>query len=273
MSNDVISTVEESVNSSEQEKRNKEKSSVLKSLGETIAPITAIIIVLGFIKNGLYYTYFNVPIKYFIGLSEIGMFISDDILKVIFAIASGQIFNLIGSLFSEDKPAVEEAKKEETAETIAKRKKRQGIYKVIGWIAVFATTIFCIIYFDGYIGKIYVYTIIFGALVMYKVVENRNYFITRGYHYYHIIGIYLAIFMCMEIITSSATDIKKTSKGKYNGTIIITEKGSDTSSSKRYFIGKTDKYYIIYNTLDSSADIIPSESVKGFHLKQHEIPE
>ena len=56
---------------------------MIKKLGLGIGELTAIIIILGISKQLLYYGNFNLPIKYFIGLSELGMLISNDLLIIV----------------------------------------------------------------------------------------------------------------------------------------------------------------------------------------------
>ena len=61
------------------------KENILKQVGAYLPLLSIIVITLGLIKQVLYYFNYNVPIKYFLGLSELGIIISYEILVVLLA--------------------------------------------------------------------------------------------------------------------------------------------------------------------------------------------
>ena len=56
---------------------------MLKKIWPSLPHLSLCIIILALLKNFLYYFNFNVPIKYFIGLSELGLLVSGDLLILV----------------------------------------------------------------------------------------------------------------------------------------------------------------------------------------------
>ena len=69
--------------------------SLVKQLVHLLPILSVAIIGLGIIKQILYYFYFLVPIKYFLGLSELGLIISDDLIVVVLIFFTCTIFTFV----------------------------------------------------------------------------------------------------------------------------------------------------------------------------------
>lgn len=66
-----------------------------KKLSVLIPTLTGLVVILAIIKLTLFYQNFSVPIKYFIGISEIAITISDDLLMLSLYYAVLKIFEIL----------------------------------------------------------------------------------------------------------------------------------------------------------------------------------
>lgn len=244
---------------------------MIKKIGEYIATFSLLIIVLGIIKQMLYYMRFNLPVKYFINLSEIGLLISDDLLLVgtfISLISIGLLINPKKMSWVEQSVYIDKIEDQyKNLDLNTKRKvKRLTFFQVITYVILgisffliwglgndYITKMFGIV---GLIASILSFILEFYKKLIYKHLSQSNFF-----------AISILSFFLMFIVAKTGYDVEKVEKGKFTGTTVVTNDTTFVSTSLSYFIGKTEKYLFIYNTKDSSTEILPAESIKEIRLK------
>lgn len=67
---------------------------MIKKFGEYLPALSVFVILVGILKLNVYYQNFHVPIKYYFGVSEIGVFISQDFFYVLFTLLGYIIITL-----------------------------------------------------------------------------------------------------------------------------------------------------------------------------------
>ena len=264
--------------------KNVKDNSFLKNFTSNIPSITVYILLLGLIKQLLYYRSFHVPIKYFLGLSEVGLFVADDLLLFVPLMLFAFFISYLYSISWEqkqynDKTIISSTPINENnfnKKTLAKKiiSKFQKYKEIIGLILVTILSVFLIfkiIYTKHYYAKLVYFTImsqfILGAILYQFAKPIADFFKSHKITNLSIFLIISNIFVLFYIFFTTGFDIKKVQNGNYNDTIIITNDSTYTSTPLNYFIGRTEKYVFIYNVKDTSTTILPSESVKKMVIK------
>jgi hypothetical protein len=118
---------------------------MLKKITAYIPLLAVLLIVLGLCKQFIYYTNFNVPINSFIGLSEIGILISDDlIINIPFFASFIAIISAVDFDIKSNFEVTEPTKTLESKPVISiKQKNRKALRSVIG------IGISCIVFYFG----------------------------------------------------------------------------------------------------------------------------
>lgn len=268
MNIEKVSINEVTVENIKEKEKNAGNNKIIK-IGELIAPITIFIVILSMVKQILYYTNFNLQIKYFIGFSEIGMFISDDLLNNIFLFATSFAIPILQDIFFPSIRKMDAAKEEKP---IVEKKRGKGykvmivIFKILFLLGLY---VFSIWYRKHYVlhfyDLIYYYVGWFLAFVILFLIFRLE--VLRNFTGGQLILALVIGMLFFSIVTQAGSDIEEAEAGKYTGTTILLKDSTCYVSSKdSYFIGKTEKYYFQYNAKDSSTDIIPTDEVKIFHL-------
>jgi len=241
---------------------------MLKKLGSYLPHLSIAIIVLSLIKTFLYYLNFNVPIKYFISLSELGLAIADDLLLVV---PLALVFFLYDHFFRQEtdlsKYVVDTSKLTEqeiqridkSNNRIKRNIKRVFIIIEIG-LFIFGITqdVFSdkIVIFMLFIGLIFMYIILFKNEKLGVIISSGN--ISTS--------IYVFIFFILFGLKIES-DISGVVKGKkFTGTIIKTADSTYTSTDSAYYIGQTEKYIFFFNEKDKHTTVIPDGEVKKLEL-------
>lgn len=228
------------------------KESLFKQISNNIPLISIAIIILGLIKEFIYYGRFNVPIKYFLNISELGLIISDNLLLLSPAI----ILLAIGlRTHTQNIELTEEQQKQE---------KKDVIFRIIFWTILFIIIAFFGFYFKEY----YLQVIMICGLIFISLIIIPIFFIDINSPLQKtFINVFAIISLILIIIFIGSLETYTVDKGKYSGTQIYTRDTTYTSSDTSYFIGKTEKYIFIYNKFDTTTLIIPSESVTKIVMK------
>ncbi len=223
---------------------------------------------MGIIKETLYYANFNLPIHYFISLSEIGTLISSN---VIFTVP----YMILILLYIEYRNYKREKIKSSQIGNSEKKKKIVEVIELCYFIllaltllAVTAKMIFNLIRSKSYADDLYYLSVIVLFIFSVILVVFQKFF-TQYYEAASIkrLGFATMIFLSL-IFGSTSFEINETTQGRYTGTIIQTKDSSIYISTKTsYFIGKTDKYIFYFNSKDTSNSIIPVDDVIKFKLK------
>lgn len=236
---------------------------MLKRLGSLLPVLPILLIPISLTKQILFYYNYNVPIKNFIGLSELGLLIADDILIVMPIFILIALFTVV---FHEIKSLRDKKKQEAPNKPQLKRKtwfKVNYVFLLIGVI--------CLIYLltspQFYFVKIAILINVAFLLLCVILFFLRKYYLAIFPSFLERL-LFLCIFFTFLATTYQLNfEIVKIETGKYTGTHIRTANIDHTSSALSFYIGKTEKYVFIYNKKDSSTDIIPTDDIIEFKLK------
>lgn len=239
----------------------------LESLKSSIPQITVFIILLGLFKQLLYYANFNLPIKYFIGLSELGLIISDDLMIYVPLIF---IFLFLIRMALTSK--IEKDKRElfEKGFLRFNPKHSKGFEMFVRFLFMIATVVVIILYFNI---RPYPYKIILANTLLFTLTGIYMSFATKDFinSIPDISSFFVFIFfltIISSILLKVSYEIVAVEKGKFKGTIVATQDSTYISNKTNYFIGKTEKYVFIYNANDTTTSVIPTESITKFIIKQ-----
>ena len=250
---------------------------MIKKITDYIPIFAFLIIVLGLCKQFIYYSNFNLPINNFLGLSEIGIIISDDLITNVPFIIIWIVFLTSIDFYIKNKldPIVNTKKNEPTSAFSIKKEDRKSKWSNI-WVILIITLFFFgllfIIFLIENIPEYYeqiswtIFTWGFSVIVICLVVLFTNTFrklIPKEIIY--IMFILTSIFMKLGL--SSTKEISNVKHGKFTGTIIQTDKGDFVSDSLNYYIGKTEKHVFYYYSKEKQTRIIPSDKVTTLILK------
>lgn len=273
---------------------------LLKNLVANIPLITLYILIFGIIKQLLFYRNFHLPIKYFLGLTEIGLIVSDDLIISVITILLSSIISYLLMTNSFKRKSIETYSSNETYKTsnttslterivantdrinkiedyvnrletqqnleITQKKRVQKIMKISG-IIISITSFFLIIYVDHYYNKLFcIVSLLIGILLsishlLINWLKDAKVSILSFYVYNS------SFLLIITLILNTGTELINVESGKYNNTLIVTSDSTYTSTASNYFIGRTEKYVFIYNVKDTSTTIIPTESIKKITLK------
>lgn len=241
------------------------KETMFKSLGGLLPICTVMILVLGIAKQVLYYNNYYLPIKYFLGLSELGLIISDDLLLITPLLIVLLITVKIIGIKIENKNALLNTIDNKTSK-VHNRSKQMAISICIFGICL---SIFIFFFFSIYAMKLAATAAFLLLLFLLISVTNldelvKHVFISSNTLLAFTTFIALAAFMILKT-SFEILDVEK--NHRYTGTIVKTTDSTYVSSDSSYFIGKTEKYVFIYNIKNKATDIIPTESIKHLIMK------
>jgi hypothetical protein len=241
------------------EKAQQEKpESIFQKFAVLIPVLTVVVLVLGMLKQTLYYSKFDIPIRHYLGLTELGILISNDLLIILFVL----VVILIATL--RDFP-----EKEKNLANIKKPIKTSlsfAIYKYL-MIAIFIWALSCILYFRNYDTTIWMSSFVILALpAVIMSIDRKFYYTYVNTPKKHLIFICSTIVLFL-IFVYTAGEITFVQQGKYTGTKIMTNDSTYISSKDSYYIGKTEKCVFFYNKKDRSTLIIPTETIKLIKYK------
>lgn len=241
---------------------------MIKRIAEIIAPTSVAIIILGIIKQIFYYNRFNLPIKHYLSITEIGILFSDDMILISFFLLAAICVILLDEQSDKNQLRLLN-KKEEIREILKSSTGLRNFFKFM------PTLIYFVCFLAGTICLFYpsYKTLITGTLLLIAGVTNAIFFSTKKYNLNNNVVqkikrlfLLIAIFSTITIL-SAALESQVTINGRYKGTQIITDDSTYISTESSFYIGRTDKYIFIYNKFDSITDIIPSDKIKKIRLK------
>lgn len=239
----------------EGEKTQSEESPKISS----ILPYLSICILgLSILKQYIFYTYFHIPIHYFLGISDIGFIIMGDIINIIL----GNVMPIILLQFIF-------LKKLDNVVMVDKNiKVVNTISLIVISIILVLTMVLDLTYFKDKFYKFIDFLNLMGYIIMLSlaliVLVQKSNSRQRMIRVAIIFAIGMAIY---SLLYFSLSEINSVRKGKYSGTIIQTKDSTYISSKTNYFIGKTDKFAFMYNSNDSTSTIIPMAEVKTIKFK------
>ena len=250
-----------------------------KKLFSNIPTLTVIIIILGIIKQILYYLNFNLPIKYFLGIAEIGLIVSDDLLFVIAFIIGFSIYHMV--MFSPEyfqerlglmRKAQDANRRKFTSDEkynkhIEKLERRNNIIMFILYLTIVFSLYFLLRPSHWSYGTFMIAFALWLFITFNLLPRKYEVRLFPNYGGYLTYGVMILCF----IVFKTGYDIDNVEHGKYKNTIIKTDDTAYISSDTSYFIGKTEKYAFVYNKHDSSTSIIPTETIKTIKIKESSV--
>lgn len=232
---------------------------MLKKILECIPAVTALILIIGIIKLNLYYSAFNIPINYFMGLSEISSQVSSDLMYSLLTTSA----TLAILPFLNRKPKVEIlVESGDKSHEIKKATSRMIYYAVMVLSNLFLIVwaFFPISFHWRLINSTLIYICFFFTFLEFEHV--KKFFADKP-------DLYLMSLLFISTLGSNiifaAKEMREVVNGKYNGTKIVTENNTYLSSDTLKYIGQTEKYVFLYTNHNSSV-IIPVSQIKEVEL-------
>ena len=245
----------------------------MKKILLSLPQLSLFVVILALLKLFLYYNNFNVPIQYFIGLSELALQISEDLFILIPVIFF--MYFIIGPPLS---GKINEPLNIEIVKPVTNKLAKRPILKLLDKIILYIPIGFFICVFVGIpLYRLYNYNsysysdrikcvsvLMVDAyfFILIKQYEKLEKLITPKLISQSFL-IFIFLFMFMINIT---VEIDRVEEGKYKGTKIITTDSTYTSTDSTFFVGQTSTYVFFYNRVDKHTTIIPTTEVKKIDL-------
>jgi hypothetical protein len=224
---------------------------MIKRIIGQIPLYTALILIIGIIRLTLYYQNFSVPIKYYIGFSEIATSIADDLL--LFLLFYG-LLKGIEILVKDMRPGLGSSMNEKTSHIFP-------IIMILGNTGLFVWNLLEKEYYLRLVCLTLIYFLLFISILGTKFAKE---FISRNKDVAFILFFFILTLVNMVISTSS--EIRRVSRGKFAATRIITNDSTYISNDTSYFIGQTEKYVFFYYA-SKHCLIIPTSTVKILDIR------
>ena len=128
---------------------------MIKKLGEYLPAISVFVILVGILKLNVYYQNFHVPIKYYFGFSEIGVFIAQDFFSVILTLSAFIFISLNDAITLQEKASETNSDIKKKKESQLKNEKKVNPYFVGIILLIFIVGVLMnIFYFKKYSDRI-----------------------------------------------------------------------------------------------------------------------
>jgi len=245
-----------------------------KKFLSSIPHMTLVVIILGLIKQIIYYNNFNFSIISYIGISELGLLVSNDLLVIVPSLL------IMGLIYTDTKPK-EEIKIADgikhTPEISSEKPKKKILHQKINftenWIIVIVFVVMLVfmvaaIAQNHYYDSLYLYAeagFFFFLLLLILFKQQLQQYIKTS----QVVTMAIVVALtCINFILRISKELEIVEKGKYTGTTIITNDSTYISSDSSYYIGKVEKFVFIYNKKDSSTFVVPIESIKKMRVKE-----
>lgn len=232
------------------------------SIGD-VTQLSIIILILGLIKSLVFYSAFNVPIKYFTSFSEVSIFISDNLL-----ILAGNLLLLYYSIFRFS-PIFGTAKKNVgLAKKLLNRLSDESFTSIIFSLIVIGVNIwYFFISKKTHPNNLLYWSILIFSLFNLIIPEIRKEVSKETLSKAHFLLIYYFVFTLSVLLVTAGREVSAIQKGKFNGSSIVAENHTYIINDSLLFVGKSDKYVFLYRPKDSTSLILSSEKVETFNIK------
>lgn len=241
----------------------------IKNLASLTPYITGFFLLLGILKQLFYYSLFDIPIRYFLEVSEVLMLFTEDILYVSALILTILIFGATSSLV---KPKSENIKQsaEPQSENI-KQSDAKANFKFAMVMTSFLVAMFILMIivsssryerYWGYLG-IAISVLVGATMVIHEIFFKRSESL-----YAPKLGIGITLFLLFILYTGRRLfdEAKSIEQGKYYGTIIVTKDSTYVVDSVNLFVGRTNNYSFMWNKITNTSTIIPNSEVSRMTL-------
>lgn len=247
---------------------------MLKKIWSSLPQLSLIIIILALLKNFLYYFNFHVPIKYFIGLSELGLLVAGDLFMLV------PLF-LLMYLFSLEDVTKKSIKKENTIsdekKAIPKPIVNKGKFsRLLFWVMptivmafiillMFVVPVVILFKSNSFSDKLLFGSMLIGEIVIIIFMAKSEMLEKLISSDGTMISVFITFFI-MVFIAQTSLEIQSVEKGEYKGTKIITSDSTYLSTDSAFYIGQTTNFIFFYNKKDMHTTVIPTREVKKLEL-------
>lgn len=251
----------------------------LKQIKDYLPLASALLIISVFAKIYLIYSFFNIPIKYFFSLSELIVQAADDLFKIL---CTACIFSIVGySFFAITMKAIKKRSVAENKESIEKaivsERKTLSTLEFVSALLVLVMTLSYLVIelFDTlslpakvkFIGTM-VFSFFFLRVLIFSIPKVLAGTLSKAMLITTVLLPIIAFFFQFEYTANEMIRIKG---GKYQGTLIKTDKGDYTTIKDTIFVGKSEKYCFLYSKLDSTSIIVSNDEITSLMIKQRHV--
>jgi hypothetical protein len=230
------------------------------------------ILTMALIKVYVFYNNFNIPIKYFINISELTVLIFEDLLFIVPPLLLLYIFvdksDSKIELSNRFKDLLHKKPKDKSKKEIVLNFIRKLLVILISGfylLLIFGFPLYLIFFHRTYSEKIFGFTLLASIiLILIFITKSKRLINSLG-----IDGLILTMFFVIFtffFMLRILVEIEDVEKGKFVGTKIITEKDVYISTPDNYYIGQTSSYVFIYNRQENQSTIIPVSEIKKIEL-------
>ncbi len=247
----------------------------MKKIQQLIPILSIYVMALALLKVYIYYNNFNIPIKYFMTISELTINIFEDLIY---------IFPPLVILYFFTEKAEPKIDLTETKNKISdslslnfKNKNWKEIIRLLlkriwAWIILICFLLlfigfplYLILFGKNYTDKIGGFAFLGGIIILFLLitkVERLITFLTIDGLILSTIIFLLTWFFVIKILS----DIQNTENGKFVGTKVITEDSTYISTQDHYYIGQTSTYIFLFDKTLNKPTIIPASKIKRIDL-------
>lgn len=218
---------------------------LLKILFENVALIGVFFIMAGLVKVYLYYKFFNVYIFEFIDIKEILILFVNNLFAYFIILFFLAVTLVVISCFEGIKiiilPLVI------LVLSIVFKKSRKHVY----WYETILQNV--------------VYLIFFGTLLLGRT-KIINTLAHPDIHQHFMLLIILGTLLVNSAGYAALEFYKVKYKGYYSKIRLVFEDSEFQSDENKFYIGKTEKYFFMYDKVSNTAEVIPAETIKKMFI-------
>lgn len=246
---------------------------------KTLAPyISALLILIGYVKLSIYYDRFSIQIENYLSFSEVLILFVPDIL--FFAIMMFSVFFLSYVVRSKEKEDQNDEQKNKIIDQSKLGKRIKEHYKFdkgTFWISLWCIALAVAVYFidSEKFWDLIFYLLIIPAFLLYIILLNeykRKFMIDKGRQFDATINNLLLILFIFALnsIVSVSTDIQDVyKKSSHKITFVYNDETIETNSRIKY-LGETEKYVFLYNNKEKKSTVYVKSKIDGFTIEKIE---
>ena len=231
--------------------------------------ISGLVICLSILKSIIFFNHFNIPIKFYLTLSELPIIIAGDLFLILPLLIFGLLTANINVVFIEKKLIQRRLELLRKSGRTKVSKKYSPFWNRFIMITIFIGIVWIIILSicEKNYGEIYIGICCIGTLLI-------AFYFTLLYEFPwmplpSLVPIFYSmhVLLCFGIFFAITTmEIQNVDNGRYTGTKIVTKDSTFKSTDSAFFIGQTSNYIFFYNKKDKHTSIIPASELKEIEL-------
>lgn len=248
--------------------------SYFENIWKAVTQLSILVLVFGVVKAVLFYKAFDIPVQYFLSISEISMFVSSNFIYIavfLFAISCFYLLILQILYFYVSK------KREIKSQAEFRNEVNVLFIRIIGFIlkGIFIISIFLVIFSiilfiryknpENVLAIISFFVFFFYMFVNYlygfSIVSNPE--ISPNRVVFFVCSIFLTI-----IVISTAIEVNQLKNGKFKGSTVEFNKGEIIHiNDSLILVGKSQDYVFLYNRIRERAIVYPASSVSKIEIE------